>query len=157
MTAPGADEIQRVLSLLPAGQFLMTSAYDGKRAGIRLRSVQPCADEPVLICVSARKGHAIDPLIRDSRCFAVCVLADNDRLVERTFPVAGDVAAPDEGEAHDPFDALPITTITTGSPVLSRARAAIDCEVVRHVDLEADHELFVGQVVSAKILSNGSA
>lgn len=39
----------------------------------------------------------------------------------------------------------------TGSPVLLRSIVAFDCEVVRHFDLEADHELFVGQVLASRM------
>ncbi|MEM9560556.1 MAG: flavin reductase family protein [Planctomycetota bacterium] len=164
----GLGDAADVLGLLPRGSFVMTSAFEGTRAGLRLRAVQQCADEPLLVSVAARKGHRIDPLIRDSRGFAVCFVAPDDRLIERKFaeeshvapaPVASGGAGGGAGgvthagveEEPDPFDSLPTITLATGSPILTRSIAAIDCEVVRHFDLEADHELFVGQVLAAKV------
>ena len=165
MGAAGGGELERAMRCLPTGFFVMTSAHDGTRAGMRVRSVQACADDPLLISVAARKGHKIDPLIRDSRCFAVCVMAPGDRLVDRAFPCEaaparangdGNGAHPDPSES-DPFDALPHSTLVTGAPILDRAIAVFDCEVARRIDLEADHELFVGQVMSFRCVEDVDA
>jgi flavin reductase (DIM6/NTAB) family NADH-FMN oxidoreductase RutF len=167
MAGAGVSELERAMRCLPTGFFVMTSAHDGKRAGMRVRSVQACADDPLLISVAARKGHKIDPLIRDSRSFAVCVMAPGDRLVDRAFPCEaasgrasassnGNGTHPDASES-DPFDALPHTTMVTGAPILDRAIAVFDCEVARRIDLEADHELFVGQVMRFRCVEDVEA
>jgi flavin reductase (DIM6/NTAB) family NADH-FMN oxidoreductase RutF len=143
-----AQQLDRALATLPCGLFLMTSAFDGKRAGHVVKSVQLCAHEPRLICVAARKGHAIAPLVRDSHAFAICVLCEADRSILRRFEQEW---APDE--LGDAFDPLPIQTIKTGSPVIKKSIAAIDCEVVRHFDLEADHELYIGMPIAARVFA----
>lgn len=141
--------IAGALALFPRGRFLMTACYDGQRSGMLVGSVQCCSTEPLLLCVAARKGHKIDPLIRDSRNFALGVVPEGDKLVMRRFSSAD--AAPSEfgpeGE-DDPFDALPTRTLVTGAPVLPRCPTWFDCEVIRRVDLEAETELFVGMVVA---------
>jgi len=163
---PSAAErrlIDLVLAHLGDGDLLMTAAFEDDRAGTRLLSAARCSVEPPLVVVAARKGHSIEPLIRDSRGFAVCVIKRTDKLLARKFPqphptegaddlagLPGD-AAPDE--RSDPFDALPIETARTGSPMLRRGIAALDCEVVRHFDLDADHELYVGLVLAARDFS----
>jgi len=139
------DPIANALSMLPAGSFLMTSAYDGKRAGQVVRSVQVCSEVPTLICVAARKGHSISPLIRDSHAFVICVLSPEDAGMLRRFDREW---APDE--IGDAFDALPVEVLASGAPALKRAMASIDCQVVRHFDLEADHELYIGQPIKAR-------
>lgn len=138
--------IADALALLPSGHFLMTSAYDGKRAGQVVRSVQVCSETPTLICVAARKGHSISPLIRDSHAFAVCVIAPEDASILRRFDREW---APDE--LGDAFDALAVETLASAAPVLRRSIVAIDCEVVRHFDLEADHELYIGMPLKSRI------
>ncbi|MCH7791235.1 MAG: flavin reductase [Planctomycetes bacterium] len=132
------------LAYLPAGRYVLTSAYDGARAGVLVHWVQPCAEEPALLAVAAKRGHCVEPLIRDSRAFAICVLRSEDRLLVRKFQSPH---PPDE--TTDPFDSLDVETFSTGSPVLTRSVVAYDCEVVRHFDLEADHELYIGQIVAA--------
>lgn len=128
----------------------MTSSYDGSRAGMVVRWVQRCAAEPVLVSVAVKKCHSLEPLIRDSRGFALNLIDESDRLLLKKFD---SYHAPDE--LGDPFDALEVSSWATGSPILKRARAAIDCEVIRHLDLEADCELFIGQVHEARIVTPG--
>ena len=162
MGSDGVGELERALRCLPSGFFVMTSAHDGKRAGMRVRSVQVCAEDPLLISVAARKGHRIDPLIRDSRSFAICVMAPGDKLIERAFPFETGVARSNgstNGEHHDahdddPFDALGAKTLSTGAPILERAVVVFDCEVARRIDLEADHELFVGEVMAFRCVDD---
>ncbi len=138
--------IDEALKLLPDGVFLITAAYDTERSGIRVMSVMRCADIPVLLAVAARKGHAIEPLIRDSHHFALCVVRPDDRLLKRKFPPGAEPVG-----GGDPFDAMPTENLGSGAPVPARCAAAFDCEVVRHFDLDADHEIYVGQVLAVKI------
>jgi len=142
----GTTDIVHALKMLPGSMFLMTSAFETRRGGVIVHWVQPCAEEPCLICVAARKGHPIDPLIRDSHAFAVCLVDPTDRLLLRKFCAK---RTPDD--RGDPFLSFEVDRLVTGSPILKRAAMAIDCEVVRHVDLEADHELFVGEVVAGRV------
>lgn len=141
--------VSDALGLLPLGSFLLTAAHDGARSGMLVSSVQRCCDEPSLICVAARKGHKIDPLIRDSRSFAIGIVDPEDKLVHRRFRYTD--SAPTEfvlAGDDDPFDAIPTRTLVTGSPILTRCTTWFDCEVMRRVDLESEMELFVGVVVA---------
>ncbi len=151
MNVKATDLNQVVAGAIPTGTFLVTSAYDGKRAGVLARSVAPCAAEPLLIMLSLRKGHSIAPLIRDSRHMGVCRIDPGDRLLMRKFSDTD--SGPDlaDENAGDPFDSVPVEALHSGSPLLRRAMLAMDCEVVRHFDLEADHEIYVVQILAAKV------
>lgn len=147
--------IQEVLSRFGSPLALMTSEFEGERAGVLVRSIQVCCTDPVLISIVIPRGHAVDPLIRDSHAFAVCLLDERDRLVSRKFvhdPKPEGATEPDESR-EDPFDSFKVTTLLTGSPIINRCDAVLDCEVVRHFDLEADHEIFVGHVLAARVYS----
>lgn len=140
--------VQSALEVFPSGLYLMTAGFDDKRGGMFVHHVQRCGTEPAMICVAARKGHTIDPLIRDSRSFALGVLNGGDRLIERRFrhtdtPPRESAPVGDE----DPFDAIETRTLVTGSPIITRCQHWFDCEVARRVDLEAEMELFVGVIV----------
>lgn len=134
------------LNRFPAGTFLVTSAFEGKRAGLIIHWAQPCAEQPLLVSAALPRGHSLEPLIRDSHSFAVCAVDAGDRLLRRKF---GSHRPPDQ--LGDPFDSLDVATLVTGAPILRRAIAALDCRVVRHVDLEADYELYVGQVLAGYV------
>lgn len=141
-------EARRALAMFPRALYLLTSAFEQKRAGQFVESVQPCAHEPLLVCVAARKGHTIEPLIRDSHCFAICRVDPEDRLLNKKFQTLRTPDAP-----GDPFDSLDVDRLVTGAPIPRRAWAALDCQVVRHLDLEADHELYIGMVVGGRVYS----
>ncbi len=141
----GASEsmVARALALMPGGTYIITACFEGKKAGATARSAMPCAVEPLLVCVASRKGHGIEPIIRDSRHFALCLLDPSDKLMTRKFCSMNREA--------DAFDSLPVETLVSGAPIIKRALLAIDCEVVRHFDMEADHELYIGKVLAARL------
>lgn len=145
-------DARRALSLMPCGIFVMTAMFEGKRGGVRVRSVAPCADEPLLISVAAWKGHGIEPLIRDSHHFAVCQIDAEDRLLLKKF--SGHLS-----DHADQFDSVATERLVSGAPVLKRSILAIDCEVVRHFDMEADNELYIGLVLGSRVYAqtNGHA
>src|SRR5512144_498395 len=144
MTASPLDEARRALAAFPRGSYLMTAAFESKRAGQIVYSVQCCADEPMLVCVAARNGHPIAPLIRDAHRFAICLIDPEDKLLPRIFGSSAN------GARGDAFDSLEVERLLTGAPVLKRSLAALDCQVIRHLDVEADHELYIGQVVAGR-------
>ena len=142
-----------LVARLRSPQGLMTAQFEGERAGVLIRSVQVCADDPVLISLVVPRGHSIDPLIRDSHAFAVCLLGEQNKLIKRKFAETQkpEGALDSDEPRDDPFDAFRVCELATGSPILDRVPAVLDCEVVRHFDLEADHEIYVGHVVAARI------
>jgi flavin reductase (DIM6/NTAB) family NADH-FMN oxidoreductase RutF len=143
MTTP-PDVLAAIEKLPLGGLYLLTAQHDGSRAGVIVHWVQRCSDASPLVCVAAPTGRPIAPLIRDSRVFGLCEIPPSDRLLVHKFASA---EAPDEQE--DPFASLRVRRLKTGAPILTASRLALDCEVARHFDLEADHELYVGLVVAA--------
>jgi flavin reductase (DIM6/NTAB) family NADH-FMN oxidoreductase RutF len=139
-----AEEIRRALAALHAPRFVITSAHDGKRAGVLANSVQFCSPEPPLISVACRKGHVIGPVIRDSRRFGLFRLEDADRGLLKKFDFQN-------GERYEAFEGLPLSALATGSPIPRRAAWAVDCEVFRHFDLECECELYIGLIVAARV------
>ncbi len=148
MDPKGQDVVDQVIARITSGRYLMTACHDGSRAGILVESVQWLMNDPLLIGVSVRKGHEIDPLVRDSRSFAVGFIEEGDRFIERRFGqrLNGEDSAI-YVEGLDPFETLESTKLVTGSPVLKQCNTWVDCEVLRRVDLENAHEFFVGSVV----------
>ena len=150
MGDPKSAEHARALSLVPRGMFVMASAFDGSRAGILVSWAQRCATEPPLIAVAVRKGRPIEPIIRDSRAFALSLVDPRDTFIRKKL-------AESDEHAGGVLDALACETLKTGSPCLTRAVAAFDCAVERHLDIEADHEMYIGLVVGSKIYDEAAA
>lgn len=138
-------DVDRVLSALGSGHFLLTSQHGGKRAGITTRWVMACAHTPLLVSAAVHRGHWIAPIIRDSHAFAICAVDPGATLLLRK---CAETCRPRDG---DPFDFVPTTRLATGSPIVEGDSLALDCEVRRHIDLEADYELYVGLVLATRI------
>lgn len=133
-----AVELARAAPLFPRVPVVVTAAFEHKRGGLLVDRVMSCSDEPASIAVAMPKGHRLATLIRDSHSFAVNIIDPDDRLVAKKFDGASDA---------DAFELMESRSIVTGSPCLARATACLDCDVMRHFDLEADHEMYVGLVV----------
>lgn len=133
-----------VLSLIPSGSFILTASHDDCRSGALVRWVQCCSDAPPMVVVSLRKGHPIEPLIRDSRAFCLNLIADDEVLLRRKFEAA-------HLHGDDPFVSLGSSCAPSGSPILVRARGYLDCELTRHLDIESDYEVYIGLVRQARI------
>lgn len=134
-----------IAQALPQGQFLMTAAADGIRSGFITRWVQQCSQVPLLVSVAIPRGTIIEPLLRDSRRFAICSIRPDDRVVRRRFSDA-------PGRQEDPYVGLRCFTDVTGAPILHRSRFYLDCELVGHLAMESDCRIYIGQVLSGKAL-----
>lgn len=136
-------ELARSLGLESGRDFAMASRFARDRAVVLVRWVHACCADPPMVSVSLRKGCHIVPVIRDSHAFALSLLDPADTFALRKIRDAKDPAI-------DPLDLLEHTTLRTGSPCLLRAQCGIDCEVVRHLDLDGDHEMYIGQIVAVR-------
>jgi flavin reductase (DIM6/NTAB) family NADH-FMN oxidoreductase RutF len=142
MFPPPTEETLTALGAIPASQYLITTAYGEVRDGRLVERVQQCGTSPPMILVAMEKGHPLSPLIRDSRTFALSLLDPNERLLQRVF-------GPDRRIGEDPFLTYPHRRGLLGAPIVTRATAWFDCEVVRHLDMETNFELYVGVVHAA--------
>jgi flavin reductase (DIM6/NTAB) family NADH-FMN oxidoreductase RutF len=97
-----------------------------------------------MLVVAIPKGQPIEPMLRDARAFALCLVQPNDRRALRLF-----------GEEHDvdddPFLSISITTAVTGMPILPDSRLWFDCKLEGHLSPDADCRLYLGQVVAAHL------
>lgn len=138
-------ELAKALGRIPSGLFVLTAEHEDRRAGMLVSWVQQMCFQPPMLSVAVGKGRPIMPLISESRRFGLCQLGDDDKLLMRKF--AGGVEL-DE----DPF--LGLELVHGGGvevPVLANAMAYMECVLACHLDVEGDHDLFVGQIVGGKL------
>ncbi len=155
------EQGRQAVALIPRGRFIMTAAFDEHRAGVLVQYVQLCAPEPPHVAVSMLRGQSLEPLMRDSRAFALCQISADDRFLERKFqpneglPGTRQCATGEIGEEviEDQFVSIPVRPAPSGSPIIERAMSWLDCELVRTVDLDPDHRLYVGRVTAGGVLN----
>jgi len=138
-----AREVMRALDSMPSAPFVMTACYEDDRVGVLIEWVQRCCADPPLVSAVLRRGHLIEPIIRDSRAFALCK-TPNDRLCLKRF-------GPDASPDADAFDSMEIETLVTGAPCLVRAESVFDCELHQHYDLDCDYEMYIGVVRAVRV------
>lgn len=137
-----------ITALIPHGLFIMASSYEDQCSAVLVPWVQRCSDEPLMVVISLRRGHRVEPLIRDSRCFTLCQISEDDRFLQRKF--ANGCGGDDE------FVGLGTRTAPSGAPILDHAMCYLDCELVRNVELDSPFRLYVGQVHHTQMLCDAS-
>lgn len=136
---PNLPSVAEVLAAIPRSRFLLTSAFGDLRRGLVVEWVQQCGRQPPVVMVALPKGQPISPVIRDSRRFAISSIRPGDLLLEKLF-------APGAAGDGDPFLGLPLESSSLGLPLLARVEGSLECEMIRHLDIESDCELYVGLV-----------
>jgi flavin reductase (DIM6/NTAB) family NADH-FMN oxidoreductase RutF len=137
--------IAAALGRIPQGFFILTAAFEERRTGMLVSWVQQASFEPPMVSMAIAKGRPIMPLISDSHCFGLCQLAKGDKVNLRKF-----TGQTEPGE--DPFlgfELLQDTKIAV--PILVGAMSYLECELITHMDIEGDHDLFVGRVVAGGV------
>lgn len=135
------ESIGKALGRIPSGLFILTARHEDRAGGMLASWVQQVCFEPAMVVVAIRKGRPIMPLISESRKFGLCQIGTEDKTLMRKF-----AAGSEEGE--DPF--LGMDLVDTNSarvPLLKQALAYMECEVACHMDVEGDHDLFVGKIL----------
>lgn len=136
---PNLPSVAEVLAAIPRSRFLLTSAFGDLRRGLVVEWVQQCGRQPPVVMVALPKGQPISPVIRDSRRFAISSIRPGDLLLEKLF-------APGAAGDGDPFLGLPLESSSLGLPLLARVEGSLECEMIRHLDIESDCELYIGLV-----------
>jgi flavin reductase (DIM6/NTAB) family NADH-FMN oxidoreductase RutF len=133
------------LRLIPSGVFVLTAAHDQSRGAALVKWVLPCSINPPMVVVAMPLGQAVEPLIRDSRSFVLCQVSAGDRFLQRKL---GHRFVPGE----DPLVSILTTKAPSGSPIIDRALSYLDCELVRHLDIEGDCGLFIGLIRDGRVI-----
>ena len=133
------------MRLFPQGVTVVTTqAREGMR-GITVSSFTSVSLNPPLILVSIAKESDLHDVFVNAASFAVNFLAEDQKSVSDLF--AGRVASKDK------FSEMKVHSGITGSLIIDRARAVVECKVWSVYE-GGDHSIIVGEVVNAKGMSD---
>ena len=138
------EAIQEALKAFPRGNYLVTASSEGRSNGVLAEFVMQGGHTPPTIVMSTRKGQILSPLIRDSRRFAVAIVDRRARAQVRRFVNAS-------VDSINPFIGLQVEQTPGDIPVLQDSIAWFECELARHIDIDSDCELYVGNIVAAGV------
>lgn len=132
-----------VFSTINLGVYIVTTRDGEKVNGMTAAWVAQVSFDPLLIMVSIAPTRYSHGLIKNSGIFAINALTTEQIDLGKRFGYKS-------GRKIDKFAGLDYITATTGAPILPEAYAYLDLKLI-HVYPAGDHDLFVGEVVAARI------
>jgi flavin reductase (DIM6/NTAB) family NADH-FMN oxidoreductase RutF len=128
--------LRRTLSSFVTGVTVVTTIdADGRPRGLTVNSFTSVSLDPslVLVCIASTAGSFA--AFRESRSFAINILAEGQEEISNRFA----------SKRRDKFADLDWSGHTTGAPVLEGSLAWLDCTVYRRT-MAGDHLILIGQV-----------
>ena len=140
----------RALFTFSYGLYIVSTSLDGKLNGQVANTVMQLTAEPICIAACLNKANYTTELLTNSKKFSVSVFAE-----EVPLPFIG-IFGFHSGREYDKFSKCAYRMTDLGLPIVTEHTvAAVEAEVIDVVDVHT-HRLFIGEVKSALILSEGN-
>ena len=134
------DELRSLMGRFPAGVAVVTVDLAGQRTGLTVASLVSLSLEPPLVGVAIRRDAALHELLRETKAFAVSMLAAGQEHIAQHFARGVPPIALWEGiETRD----------SEGPPEIEGAVGWLRCRIAAEHET-GDHTFFVGEVESAE-------
>jgi len=137
--------LKQAMRVYPQGVAVVAFRSAQGPTGITVSSFTSISLDPPLVMVSVAKSSAMHDALGGARAYAVNFLAEDQKSVSDRF--AGRTGK------EDRFEGIGFAPGSTGSPVISGARAVIECRPWKAFE-GGDHSILVGEVVSARVLNS---
>ncbi len=136
-----ADLYKNIMGQFPTGVTVVTAYNDlGKVVGFTASAFSALSVDPALVLVCPSYSSDSYPVIRDTRKFAIHILADDQQAVAYQFAKKG----------IDKSEGLDIRQSEHGLPIIQGAMAVLECELWQNY-AGGDHAILVGEVVNATL------
>jgi flavin reductase (DIM6/NTAB) family NADH-FMN oxidoreductase RutF len=135
------------LGRIASGLFVLTARRGELETGMLTSWVQQCSFQPPLVSVAIRKDRAINTWLTDNSSFTLNVLDDTQTDMIVHFGRGFDFDKP-------AFKGLEVERSADADPILLDALAYLRCRVAGRCSA-GDHEVYLGHVISGRIISDG--
>ena len=125
----------------PAGVAVVTVDLDGQRAGLTVASLVSLSLDPPLVGVAIRRDAALHELLRETKTFAVSLLAAEQEHIAQHFARGVPPIALWEG--------IETRATTDDPPQIEGAVGWLSCRTAAE-HKTGDHTFFVGEVETAE-------
>ncbi len=140
-------DIDRAFDVQVRGVMVLTTRWGKMLNGMSAAWVSRASEQPFLVMASVFKKNYSHDLIKKSRMFVVNYLKDGQQKLAIHF-------GKQSGRDVDKFLKVPYFTDRTGAPILEDCLAYLDCAVREELD-SGDHTIFLGEVLSGRVLAAG--
>ncbi len=132
---------------LTCGLYIVSTAYQGKKAGCVVNTVTQVTNSPCQVMVAINKQNFTTQMVQKAGVFHVTALTEDVPL-----PLIGCFGYQTSAEV-DKFADFEESTDKNGCPYVAEGAAAeFTCKLVQQLDV-GTHMLLVGEVEDARILS----
>lgn len=139
--AVSPDLYKNIMGQFPTGVTVITAYNDlGDVVGFTASAFSALSMEPALVLVCPSYSSDSYPVIRDTKKFAIHILADDQQAVAYQFAKKG----------IDKSEGIAVIKSEYGVPVIEGALAVLECELWNDYP-GGDHAILVGEVVHAQL------
>lgn len=132
---------KRALRMMSNGMYVMTSTHDSQYGAATITWISQASFKPPLVMAAVRPTSNVFKCLVESRVAAIHILdADQQAMAQRFFCPTHVADGTINGEPFSPG--------LTRAPILTNARAHVECEV-RHIFDRGDHAVVVMEVIEA--------
>jgi flavin reductase (DIM6/NTAB) family NADH-FMN oxidoreductase RutF len=135
-----SSEFRNTVGAFATGVTVITTHGDAGPYGMTANAFSSVSLDPPLVLVCVVSGTTGAETIERNGVFAVNVLGAHQEPISRFF------ASRDRPAGQHAFRDIPHFTAVTGSPILERAAAYLDCWLSAQHEA-GDHLIFIGEVV----------
>jgi flavin reductase (DIM6/NTAB) family NADH-FMN oxidoreductase RutF len=148
MTDPDPKkQLAAALGRVPSGLFILTARRGEEEIGMLASWVQQCSFAPPQISVAVSGERELAGWLTPGALFMVNILEEDQTDMIAHF---GRGVPP----GREAFIGLEVDRVVSAGPVLCEALAYLECRVEGRFPA-GDHDLFVAQVVSGRMLNDG--
>lgn len=137
MKTADRETFKAAMRRFASGVTVVTTMLEGKPKGFTATAFCSVSVEPPMLLVCVNRSARSHPVIAQSGCFCVNILArDQEELAVRF-----------SSRRDDPFAGIACRIASTGAPVLDGTLAFFDCMLSEELSVET-HTIFVGKVIA---------
>ena len=144
------DAIGDALKMMPYGFYAFTTKHGDDLNAMVVNWVSQMSFAPRLLAVGIQKSCYSHGVVSAGKVFGLNIFLQADGEAIKAA-LGGRAKRPDKMEQAQ-FTAAP----ETGVPLLAGAAAIIECRVTDIVDIGGDHDIVVGEAISAQLLKEGA-
>jgi flavin reductase (DIM6/NTAB) family NADH-FMN oxidoreductase RutF len=135
------NDFRAVMRRFPTGVTVVTTIYDGVPKGFTANAFSSVSAQPPMVLICVNRQARSHPLISRAGHFCVNLLRLDQQAIAERFA---------SHEPVNPFESIPYSTATTGSPVLENTLAYLDCELAEE-HTAGTHTVFIGTVLACGV------
>jgi flavin reductase (DIM6/NTAB) family NADH-FMN oxidoreductase RutF len=141
----------QAIGKIPSGVFVLTTGHGESAVGMLISLVQQISLDPLVIALAVRKGRTMAHALEGPNTrFVLNITAATDKSLLKKY-------ARETVTGSHAFSGIKHKTLPSGQTVLTDACAYLECELVKIVDFNGDHDLYIGKVLNGELLNEGTA